>query len=111
MHEVAVRHFQIAPPIVQPDHFAARPCVFMNDSFDMCDIKYVSGVRTYEGLNYYWFEITFNDDTVKFYRFAHKASAIKCHREMQRAYTMTEEFAYVEQQLTESRIPPPADGS
>lgn len=97
MNEIEVRHFQIPPPNVRPNRFEARPCVFMNDSFDMGDVKYISGVRTYEGLNYYWFEVTFEDNSVKFYRFAHKSSALKCQRELQRAYTMTEEFAYVEE--------------
>jgi len=96
MNEIEVQHFQIKPPIVKANHFVTRHCVFMNDSFDMGDIKYISNVKTYEFIPYFWFEVTFDDDSVKYYRFQHKSSALKCQRELQRAYTMTEEFAYVE---------------
>jgi len=99
--EVKVVHFQTPPPCTG-QYYESRPCVFMNEGFDMADVKHISAVSMF-GMNisHYYFTIKFRggkDSLELRFDFREKAKALCAQRELLRAYTGTEEFAYVEKE-------------
>lgn len=98
MNEIDVTFFQIKPVI---ERWGDRNCQFMNDVFDLDDIHFISGVKTYENISMFFFDVelsTYDSPNKSItYRFHQKSSALKAQRELARAFTKTGEFEYVEQ--------------
>ena len=101
MHETNYTSFQIKPN-KDNSPFGCRNCVFRNDAFDLDDIFFISAVGTLEGMNYYTFDVQLGQGVGKrvlSHKFATKSEALRSQRELCRAYTMTQEFAAVKEEV------------
>ena len=88
MDEIKEVFFQIPPK----DY--GNKVQYMQHCFSLSDIKYISPVQSVQYINYFYFEVTFFDNTVKRFEFSTSSKALKAQRELARAYTRTGEFAY-----------------
>jgi hypothetical protein len=101
LNETQYSSFQIKPQT--KDKYGSSRCVFRNDAFSIDSVLHISAVVTLGGMNYFKFEVEierFNQDNkVLSYEFATRSEALRAQRELCRAYTSTEEFAYEEKPL------------
>lgn len=98
MNEIQVRHFQLEPYIYTDEdvwNIDDGRCMYMNHCFSVCDIKRITPVHTKEHRSFFWFNITFRDDTELKFDFSTKADALKAQRTLAAAYTRTGDYKYV----------------
>lgn len=89
MHEQQKTYFQIKP---KSTHFE-RPCMFMNQGFDIGRITHITEVtQVTGGVQYYKFFVELMGSKLLEFEFNMKTNALLAHRELARAFTKTGEF-------------------
>lgn len=98
MNETRSTFFQIKPSTKKNDYslFCVRDrVVFMNDAFDLDDVKYITAVYK-TGTMSFLFDVKV-EDKVFTYDFERQAVALKAQRELTRAWCKSGEYEYVEE--------------
>ena len=100
LNETNYTSFQIKPNTKDPSTiYESRKVVFMNDAFSLDSILHITAVETLGGVNHFKFHIELErydqENKVLTYDFNAKSEALRSQRELCRAFTATEEFAYV----------------
>jgi hypothetical protein len=98
LNEKGYTSFQIKPSIKVK--YDGRRCMFRNDAFSLENVTHISAVGTLGGMNYFDFNVELErydqENKILTYQFPTKSDALRAQRELCRAWTATEEFAYEE---------------
>lgn len=105
MNEIETTYFQI-PPRHGVHRWDGRAVTFMNDTFDLDDVNFISSVQAYGGgIQHYYFTIHFSGESKRElrYDFANKSQAIKAQRQLSRAFTATGEYEFIKEESTDTK--------
>lgn len=109
MNETHIQFFQVKP---SNKRWEDRNCVFMNDGFNLDNVRLISPVQGYAGIQHYFFTLLLdvgyqvNAKELR-YDFANRGTAVKAQRELCAAYTKTGEHELIEEVVEE--VAPPIE--